>query len=220
MKSIKLSLVVALLATTAAVSSASANDVEVSANMAMTSNYVWRGMTQTGNSPAIQGGVDASMGGFYAGLWGSSLEGGAASMEADIYLGYAGEVSKISYDIGFINYMYPNASDELNFGEAYLSLGYDFGALSVGASYAMGVSTADADDIPDNIEGSVSVPLPADITLDAVYGMYDTVGDYYSIGASKSLGKFDFTLAYTGISADSGSSDDQDNIVLTVGTSF
>ncbi|MBD3808147.1 MAG: hypothetical protein IE880_05460, partial [Epsilonproteobacteria bacterium] len=57
-----------------------------SANMAFTSNYVWRGLTQTDNSPAIQGGIDIGYKGFYAGVWGSNVEFGSVldeSMELD-----------------------------------------------------------------------------------------------------------------------------------------
>ena len=227
MKSIKLSIVAALLATTSVVSSVSASEVEVSANMALTSNYVWRGMSQTGNSPAVQGGESGA---------------GDASSEFDIYLGYAGEVDKFSYDVGLIQYMYPNDADNLNFAEAYLSLGYDFGVASVSGMYYVGIDT---DELPaetattgwepgDGWEVGVSVPLPMDIALDGTYGEYDdkgtknatanNYGDYYSVSLSKSFGKFDYSLAYTGMdyetSVANGGSEDQDNVVFTVGTSF
>ncbi|MBC8238359.1 MAG: hypothetical protein H8E76_09065 [Helicobacteraceae bacterium] len=247
MKSIKLSIVAALLATTSVVSSVSASEVEVSANVALTSNYVWRGMSQTGNSPAVQGGVDLAYKGAYIGVWGSSLQGGEsgagdASSEFDIYLGYAGEVDKFSYDVGLIQYMYPNDADNLNFAEAYLSLGYDFGVASVSGMYYVGIDT---DELPaetattgwepgDGWEVGVSVPLPMDIALDGTYGEYDdkgtknvtanNYGDYYSVSLSKSFGKFDYSLAYTGMdyetSVANGGSEDQDNVVFTVGTSF
>jgi len=220
MNKIKLSIVAALLATTSVVTSASASEVEVSANMAMTSNYVWRGMTQSANSPAIQGGVDIGYGGVYAGVWGSNVNFGSdVSLEADFYAGYANEIAGFSYDLNYVQYTYPNDTEASNFGEVSGTLGYDFKVLAVSAKYYMGVKTNDFD-APDGYEASVSVPLPAEISLDATYGDYDTVGTYYLVGASKSFGKFDFNLAYTGISADSGSAADQDNVVLTVGTSF
>ena len=47
----------------------------VSANVTLTSDYVWRGLGQTAGNPAIQGGFDyASDGGFYAGIWASNVE--------------------------------------------------------------------------------------------------------------------------------------------------
>ena len=235
MKSIKLSIVAALLATTSVVSTVSASEVEVSANVALTSNYVWRGMTQTANSPAVQGGVDLGYKGAYIGVWGSAIDfgngtstGSTASSEFDIYVGYAGEVEKFSYDVGLVQFMYPGATDSLNFAEAYLSLGYDFGMASVSAMYALGID-ADApgvDNFGDAYEVGLSVPLPADITFDATYGDYEddisstAYGDYYSLSLAKSYKKFDFSLAYIDFDSNNGTADDQEHVVFTVGTSF
>ncbi|MFT7003421.1 MAG: hypothetical protein ACJAWW_000768 [Sulfurimonas sp.] len=232
MKLIKLSLAAAL-AVTMGYSELSAAEVEVSANVAMTSNYVWRGMTQTSNSPAVQGGFDLGYEGFYLGTWGSNIDFGddRASLEADLYLGYANEVEKFSYDVGIIQFMYPNETDKYNFAEAYISLGYDFDVVAVGAAYYQGIDTDVDDWEPGNAwEVSLSVPLPMDISLDGTYGNYDdsmtsssddnTLGNYYSVSASKSFDKYDFTLAYTGMDYEDEATDDQDNVVFTVGTSF
>ena len=214
MKLLKLSLAAAVLATVVLAEEAK-SEIGVSANMAMTSNYVWRGMTQTSNSPAIQGGFDVDYNGLYAGVWGSNFNGVKSSMEADFYLGYAGEASGLSYDVGAIQYAYPNETDALNFAEVYVGLSYDLEVVALSATYSMG-----QEDAPDNIEIGVSAPLPAEIALDITYGMYDTVGDYYSAGLSKSLGKFDYSLAYTGITYENDAIDADSNIVVTVATSF
>ncbi len=218
MKFIKLSLVAALLAT--GMLAAETSEVGVSANMAITSNYVWRGMTQTKNSPAIQGGIDLDYNGIYAGVWGSNIEFGdaKASLEADVYVGYTNEIEGFSYDVGFVNYMYPNQSDELNFGETYIGLGYDFGVASVGAKYSLAVDTADNDYDLDNWELTASAPLAMEFSIDVTYGDYDEVGAYYLVGLNKSVGKFDFTVAYTAMDHDNA--DTEDNFVATVGTSF
>ena len=60
--------------------------LEMSANIAITSNYVWRGMTQTSNSPALQGGIDLGYKGIYVGTWGSNvrwIDDNSSSLEAD-----------------------------------------------------------------------------------------------------------------------------------------
>ena len=220
MKLIKLSLAAAILATGIY---ADSSEIGVSANMALTNNYVWRGMTQTNEGPAIQGGIDVDYMGLYAGVWASNIswtDGEDSSIETDLYAGYSNEIAGFTYDVGFIAYTYANVMDDNNFGEAYIGLGYDFGILSVGASYAMGIEISDLEDIPDNIEGSISVPLPAEITFDGVYGMYDTVGDYYSVALSRSFGKFDLSLGYTGMLFDDSDADDEGNFVASIGTSF
>ena len=218
MKLIKLSLAAAMAVTFAYAEEAS--EVGVSANMSITSNYVWRGMTQSHNSPAVQGGIDLDYKGLYAGVWGSNVEwGGKASLEADAYLGYSNEISGFSYDVGITQFMYPNESDELNFAEAHVKLGYDFEVASIGAAYYMGIET-DTFDAPDAWELSASAPLPMDFSIDATYGDYDEIGAYYLLGVNKSFGKFDFTLAYTAMDYDDATSEDEDNFVATVGTSF
>ena len=237
MKFIKLSLAAAL-AVTVAFAEESASDLGVSANVAMTSNYVWRGMTQNNNSPAVQGGFDLDYKGVYAGVWGSNIEFGdaKASLETDLYVGYANEISGVSYDVGFVQFMYPNQSDELNFGEAYVKLGYDFKVVSIGAAYYLGVDTNDVDVAADNWEPgdawelSLSAPLPMDISVDGTYGSYDDAGtensptnnfgDYYSVGATKTFDKFDFTLAYTGMDFEDSATKDQDNVVATISAGF
>ena len=219
MKLLKLSLAAAVLATVVLAEEAK-SEIGVSANVAMTSNYVWRGMSQTLNSPATQGGFDLDYNGLYAGVWGSNVNfGDKSSMEADLYLGYAGEVAGIGYDIGAIQYAYPNATEGSNFAEVYVGLSYDLEVVALSATYSMGQKT-DTFEAPDNVEIGISAPLPAEIALDVAYGMYDTIGDYYSAGLSKSLGKFDYSLAYTGITYENDAIDADSNIVVTVATSF
>ena len=93
----------------------------LSGNVSVTNNYIWRGLTQTMNEAAVQGGIDyASDSGFYAGTWASNVkyeESDAYSYEHDVYFGFAGEAGDISYDVGYLYYNY----DE--------NAGYDFGEV-------------------------------------------------------------------------------------------
>ncbi len=239
MKKLALSLVAATVVSTGVFAEDTmASEVELSANVAMTSNYVWRGMTQNSNTVAVQGGFDVAYKGFYAGVWGSPVDfGDEANSEVDLYLGYAGEVGKFSYDVNFCEYTYPGMTDEYNFGEAALTLGYDFGMASLSGKYYVGIDTNDvADDTAngwepgDGWELGVSVPVPMDISLDGTYGSYDNggtqnqatngFGDYYSVSASKTFGKFDITVAYTGMDYDDASTKDENHFVATIATSF
>jgi len=219
MKSIKLSLVAALAATTFAVAG-NASEIGVSANMAIASNYVWRGMTQNKNSPAIQGGIDLDYNNFYAGVWGSNVNfGDNSSLEGDVYAGYASTLAGIDYDLGFVEYTYANESKGSNFGEAYASLSKDFGVVAVGLKGSYGVTTNDFDPTSD-VEASVSVPLPSDISFDGVVGKYNQIGVYYSAGLTKTFGKFDISAAYTGMDHADDGADAENNFVATIATSF
>jgi len=226
MKLIKLSLVAALTLTVAFADEKS--DLGVSANVAMTSNYVWRGMSQSDDSPAIQGGFDLDYKGLYAGVWGSNVEFGSdsdANMELDTYAGYTNEIFGVGYDVGYLQYIYPNDSKNLNFGEAYLGLSYDFKVVEISAKYSLGVDTDHTDTADewkpqDCIEGGVSVPLPWDMSVDATVGNYVHSGVYYLASVTKSVGQFDFSVAYTGINYDDSAKDDDANVVATVSASF
>ena len=86
-------------------------------NVALSSEYMWRGMTQTDGQAAISGGFDISgESGAYFGVWGSNVEyGDDATMELDYYLGYAGETEGgLSYDIGYLLYDFPGADYDLS----------------------------------------------------------------------------------------------------------
>lgn len=209
MKFTKLSLIAALAVSTMTTSAMA--KLEVSANVSATNNYVWRGMTQTNNNAAVQGGLDIGMDGLYLGAWASNVTN---DTEVDGYVGYAGETDGLSYDIGAIRYGYLDAPSG-NFNEAYLGLGYDFGVGSLGVTYSKGL-----DDAPDDIAADLSLPVIQDYSLDLAYGEYDTVGTRYSVGVSKSFDKVDFSVAYHNFEHDTTSASDEKNVVVSVGTSF
>lgn len=88
----------------------------VTSNVALVSNYLYRGISQTGGKPAIQGGFDyAHTSGFYAGVWGSSISwisdmgmANNAGVELDTYFGFKNSfATDFSYDVGFLRYNYP-----------------------------------------------------------------------------------------------------------------
>jgi uncharacterized protein (TIGR02001 family) len=178
-------------------------------------------MTQSDNSPAIQGGFDLDYKGVYVGVWGSNIrfEGSDANMEFDTYAGYTNEVFGVGYDLGYLQVAYPNDSQASNFGEVHLGLSYDLGVVEVSAKYSVGVKTNDFEQ-DDCVEGGISAPLLMDITLDATVGNYIHTGIFYNVGISKSFGKFDFSVAYTGMNYDDSANDDKGNVVATISSSF
>jgi len=113
-------------------------------NVAYSSNYLSRGITQSNDNFSLQGGFDyAHESGFYLGTWAAGVEFRgtntgdlpAAYQELDGYGGYKGVLGTgLGYDLGFIHYAYPGANSSLNydFNEVYISLGYRFGTVDVG----------------------------------------------------------------------------------------
>jgi len=128
------------VAVTAAFSSSLAHaedskpDNEVSFNAALTSDYRYRGISQTRLQPALQGGADYvhNPSGFYAGTWMSTIKfindaGGSGDVEIDLYGGKRGAINKdVSYDVGVLTYVYPsnNLTPSINTTEVYGQLGY------------------------------------------------------------------------------------------------
>ncbi len=116
---------------------ASMAQAELSANIGATSNYLWRGATQTDDGPAISGGIDWSHeSGFYLGAWASNIDWGTNGVEVDFYGGFAGEMGEFGYDIGLIYYYYPDDDyDDSDFTELTLSGSWKF--LEAGIAYTV-----------------------------------------------------------------------------------
>ena len=180
----------------------------VSANVAFATDYIWRGMTQTGDDPAMSGGFDYSAdSGFYAGIWGSNVgfsEG--AGSELDVYFGYAFETeSGIGIDVSYVDFMYPGDTG-LDFQEIGVALSYE----DFGLGYYSG-----QDGAPDYMDVSYSL---SDFTFS--YGDYDTYGSNFLISYGFACGKYDCSLAYSDFSSDSEDLMDEDALVFAVGASF
>jgi uncharacterized protein (TIGR02001 family) len=178
---------------------------ELSANIGATSNYLWRGVTQTMDGAAISGGVDyAHDSGFYAGTWASNVDFGSGGEELDLYAGFGGEASSIGYDVGVIYYAYPASSaDDSDFTEVYGSL--SFGPVTGGINY-----TVDKESGVD--ENDIYYYLSASTDLGDGWGVGGTIGHYdfdatgaadYShaqLDVTKSVGDFgDFTFTLSNV---------------------
>lgn len=121
----------AAIAASASLVGVSTAHAEVSGNIALVSDYIFRGVSLSDNGPAIQGGFDWSNDQFYVGTWGSSLNansGPAASVELDVYGGWTPTTGPVSWDLGAIFYNYPGAPDdpELNYYEVKAAGTYNF----------------------------------------------------------------------------------------------
>lgn len=118
--------------------------ITVSGSVGLVSDYRFRGVSQTDEEMAIQGGLTVSHeSGVYAGTWGSNLAGwgtfGGSSMELDLYAGYATEISSgVKLDVGLTWYMYPGGADLTDFAEPYVKLSGALGPanLLAGVAYA------------------------------------------------------------------------------------
>lgn len=171
----------------------------VTGNVGLFSQYIYRGLTQTNEKPALQGGFDyAHSSGLYAGVWGSNVSWvsdpcsgtiapaalaagncGSASLELDTYAGFKGGFAgDFSYDIGFLRYNYPGSypaalpagTAKPDTDEIYGALGYKW--ITAKYSYSLGNTFGIAESHgTDYLDISANYTLPdTGITLGAHVG--------------------------------------------------
>jgi uncharacterized protein (TIGR02001 family) len=159
-----------------------------SANVGFVSDYRYRGVTQTSENMAIQGGMDWSHdSGLYLGVWGSNVnfkDGGEADIEADVYGGYKFEFSGLSLDMGLLGYFYPGADSNLNYDyyEAKIAVAKDFGNFNLGAS--VNYSPENFGDSGDETYMGLTASAPimdTGLTASASYG-YQWIDDEVAFG--------------------------------------
>jgi uncharacterized protein (TIGR02001 family) len=118
--------------------------VTVSGSVALVSDYRFRGVSQTDEEMAIQGGLTVSHeSGLYGGVWASNLAGwgtfGGANMELDLYAGYKLPLGDgATLDVGLTWYMYPGGFQNTDFAEPYVKLSGSLGPVTAlaGVAYA------------------------------------------------------------------------------------
>lgn len=167
---------------------------ELNANIGVTSNYIWRGATQTSDASAVSGGVDfAHKDGFYAGTWVSNTT--TNQYEHDIYGGYGFKTGPVDLDVGYIQYLYPVGNANSDFSEVYVNATYK----QFGGGLALTLSkdgTGDDNDI--YIYASADFEVKKGVTVNLLVGDYDfdAAGstDYTHFHAS--LHKDDFSIAW------------------------
>lgn len=218
--------------------------VEVSGNVAIVSDYRFRGVSLSGGDPAIQGGIDVTHeSGFYVGTWGSSIDDGGTDLlgdvELDLYGGWSGAVAEgLTLDVGLLYYMYPteDLGADTDYFEPYASLAFALGPAeaTVGAAYAF-----EQDALGDNdnlyVYTDLGVGIPnTPITLSGHLGYTDGVlappmlagstddsGLDWSLGASATvLGGLGVSVAYVGVEGPSVDGLTDDAVVATLSMSF
>jgi uncharacterized protein (TIGR02001 family) len=116
---------------------------KASGSVALVSDYRFRGVSQSNNGFAIQGGITVSHEtGLYGGFWSSNLAGwgtfGGPNLELDLFGGYKLPLGNGTLDIGLTWYMYPGGADKTDFAEPYVKLSGTAGpvGLTAGVAYA------------------------------------------------------------------------------------
>jgi len=197
----------------------SAQDSPLSFNVGLTTDYRYRGISQSRLKPALQGGVDYALpAGFYVGAWGSTIKwikdipGGDAGVEIDIYGGYKGEITKeLAYDVGVLTYQYPSnrLAPTANTTEVYGAL--SFGPATLKLSHALTNTFGNTDsknsfyvDASASFDVGAGVSLTPHVGYQKIKGPNSGPGTYtdYSLTAAKDFSGFVVSAAVVGTDAD------------------
>jgi uncharacterized protein (TIGR02001 family) len=215
----------------------------VSGNMGIFSDYRFRGISQTFQQPALQGGIDYShASGFYLGNWNSNVSGESfvdGTIEMDIYGGYKFPAGPVTLDVGLLQYLYPgakNAGVKYDTLEAYIGASWKWFTLkySVTLDDYFGVANSDGSGYLDL---SASYEIAPKLTLVGHVGQQEVKNsgalDYvdYKIGLSYDLNGWALGVAYIDtdvndatytFSTNAGKSKDlaEGTVVLSVSKSF
>jgi len=198
MKKTSLSLQILALASLS-IASASTFAASLSMNLTATSNYIWRGVSQTNDEAALQGGVDYTINkNFYTGAWTSNVKsGGTGDYELDIYAGYTNKFGEFDFDAGIITYQYPGNAGIRDFTEIYAGTAYK--------NYSAKISI-DVSETNIYLEGAADFELPQKFLLTAHLGIYsfDQAGqtDYNDYSVTVSKGEISFMVSDTDLSGD------------------
>mgnify|MGYP001812663078 FL=1 len=155
------------LLATALLAGAGVAQAELSANLGVASNYYFRGVTQTGDSAAVSGGIDyAHDSGFYLGTWMSNVDfGGKEDVEVDGYAGFGNDIGDtgIGYDVSAWYYWYPGAGGDAQGGDI------DYAEASGSLSWAW-------------LTGTVAYTFWSELESDNKPRAFDEGDLYYNLG--------------------------------------
>jgi len=192
----------------------------VTYNMGVTSDYVFRGISQSRNMPAVSAGVDYahSPTGAYLGAWASTISWVADShpdnvttanrsstpYELDLYGGIKGDIGGgLSYDAGAIYYMYPGhklgSAPDANTVEVYGKVAY--GPVYFKVNYALTDAIFVADKAGSYyLDLGADVPLAEKLVLNAHYGHWK----FANGGAAPAANVYDYSDWKVGVTQDLG----------------
>lgn len=181
----------------------------LSGYLTVVSNYMFRGISQTRNLPALQGSLTYSLPyGIYLNMWGSNVrfEDSPATVEFDSVIGVRNTIGeKFSFDVSAARYNYPGARLS-NYNEINSVFNYDF--LQAGLSYSGNVYNTHTSGTYYN--GGINYNIPSEyvfhidnVSILALIGHYDlhpaagkSYNDY-NVMLSKKIKNYTFAAQWT-----------------------
>jgi len=145
-------------------------EFDISIGTTATTNYISRGITNSGNDPAIQGYIEPSLGPLYVNFWASNVDFGEgySGAEIDAAFGVRPEFGPLKLDMGYVHYFYTPESVSPDYGELYLKADYEVEKLfTLAGRVFFAPDFNQSGDTATFVAGGVKIPLPHDFS---VYG--------------------------------------------------
>jgi uncharacterized protein (TIGR02001 family) len=204
---------------------------EWSGTVTLASDYLFNGVSQTGEDPALQGSIDWAGDNWYAGAWGSNVDfGDDTNLEADVYVGYYTAINDmLNLDVGIAQYTYHGAgySSDGNYAEAYakfnimgatdLNFWYSWDYFGTGAGHYI-VMLNHTIEISEQF--SLLLGVDRSTSLDSDKWQWEEGDDDYihwQVTGNFSYSDFDFSLGVQGTDLDTYG---DTTVLLTVGRTF
>jgi uncharacterized protein (TIGR02001 family) len=203
------------------------DDYTITVNGGLTTDYVFRGISQSDNDPAVFAGADFSYQMFYLGVWASSVDAATSDgeLEIDLYGGIKKSYNGVDFDLGVIYYAYPNGDDTLgpDIDIDYIEIKASVGTKVFNDLALTGLAFWSPDYYGEvgstwTFEAKAAKPLPVlDLTLSGTLGHVTSddedlgfsgfYGDdnytYWNVGLSKTFkDHFTFDVRYWGTDVD------------------
>ncbi len=195
----------------ASIAGVGAANAETSASVSMTTDYVFRGLSQTDGGAAIQGSFDWSNDMVYAGAWASNVEFGVdGSMELDAYVGITPTTGPVSWDLSLVGYFYPNGDDVAIGGEMDYFEGLVGASMDLSEQFTVGAQLGYSPEYFGEVGESLYYELNGAFAISDALSVSAAVGtqtfddnalagddwDTWNLGVSKAMHGFNFDLRY------------------------
>ena len=169
---------------------------EIAWNVGVASDYVFRGYSQTNGNTQVFGGVDATLGNFYAGSWVSNVDfGDGTDVEVDLFGGHSSEIEGFNVDFGFAGYLYPSKphGSDYDYEELKANISRVIGPVSLGTSLSWSSDYFGVDGTATYVEANAAFALANNWKVSGAVGhqALDVSGDYstWNLGVGYSLTK-------------------------------
>ncbi len=196
-------------------------------NLALTSDYLFRGISQTDRKPAVQGGLDYAFGdsGFYVGIWASNVDFADADgpdMEVDTYVGWNHDLSDAwNLDLSVVHYGYfgeRQVYGNIDYSEAIGALTWSE-MLTFTVAYAPDYSNLGYNSLYFNVTGSWEIGEAFSLNAGFGHSVFgEDNGNYndWNVGISRQFGPVNAALNYYDTDIDDAGDRLSDAVVLSL----